>query len=156
MNLEIERKFLIDKTLWQQVKPEKSAFMKQAYLSVDPAKTIRIRIAGETGFLTIKGLSKGISRQEFEYEIPVSDANQLINDFTSEAIEKIRHYVTFENKLWEVDEFKGANEGLMVAEIELQSEAEKFEKPEWVLDDVTSDQRYANSSLSQNPFKNWK
>jgi adenylate cyclase len=155
MGLEIERKFLVDKTLWQQVKPEKSVFMKQAYLSVDPAKTIRIRVAGEKAFLTIKGLSKGISRLEFEYELPVTDANQLIDDLTSEAVEKIRHYVTFENKLWEVDEFKGLNDGLMVAEIELQSETEDFEKPDWVLKDVTSDRRYANSSLSQNPFKNW-
>src|SRR5688572_15500046 len=156
MGLEIERKFLVDKTLWQQVKPEKSVLMKQAYLSVDPAKTIRIRIAGDTGFITIKGMTQGISRQEFEYEIPVSDANKLIDNFTSEAIEKIRHYVTFESKLWEVDEFKSLNEGLMVAEIELNSENETFEKPEWVLNDVTSDQKYANSSLSQNPYKNWK
>jgi CYTH domain-containing protein len=155
MAIEIEHKFLVDKTLWQQVRPEKSVFMKQAYLSVDPAKTIRVRIAADKAFLTIKGIAKGISRQEFEYEIPVSDANQLIDDFTSEAVEKIRHYVTFANKLWEVDEFKGANEGLMVAEIELQSETEGFEKPGWALKDVTSDRKYANSSLSQNPFKNW-
>ena len=155
MGVEIERKFLVKTELWKNVKPQKSFTIKQAYLSRDPEKTIRVRVAGEKGFITIKGPTKGISRKEFEYEIPGSDAEELISDFTKNVIEKIRHHVLYKNKLWEVDEFKGDNEGLIVAEIELDDENEKIALPEWIDKEISSDRRYANSNLIAQPFKTW-
>lgn len=155
MPTEIEHKYLVKKELWKLVIPDSSAEVKQGYLLTDPNKTIRVRTKGNKGFITIKGKSIGASRPEFEYEIPLSEAIELINGFSSNIIEKTRHYVTFENKLWEVDEFKGLNEGLIVAEIELTDENEKYSTPDWVGENVTEDQRYANSNLSIKPFTTW-
>lgn len=155
MPLEIEHKYLVKTDLWKKVTPEKSIEIKQAYLLTDPAKTIRIRTAGEKGFMTIKGKTVNAGRPEFEYEIPYADSIDLIRNFCSEPIEKIRHYVTVESKVWEVDEFQGLNVGLVIAEIELQSETEEYKKPEWVDKDVTQDARYANSNLSKKPFTTW-
>ena len=156
MGVEIERKYLVNHELWAKVKPQKSISIKQSYLSRDPEKTIRLRVADDKGYITIKGPTKGIARKEFEYEIPGEEADELMREFTTDVIEKIRHHVVFENKLWEVDEFKGENEGLIIAEIELESEDETVELPNWIAEEVTTDKRYANSNLIRNPFKTWK
>jgi CYTH domain-containing protein len=126
MATEIEHKYLVIKDIWKKIIPNKSVEIKQAYLLTDPEKTIRVRTKGNSGFITIKGKSIGSSRLEFEYEIPIEDANELINKFCSNLIEKTRHIVIHDNNTWEVDEFKGLNEGLIVAEIELTSEDEKY------------------------------
>jgi adenylate cyclase len=155
MGVEIEKKYLVKKEIWNKEKPFKSSIIRQAYILSDIDKTIRVRVADTKGFLTIKGATVGIRRQEFEYEIPVEDANQLIENFTTLCIDKIRHYINYDNKLWEVDEFKGENEGLMVAEIELNAEDEKYELPLWVGEQVSLDKRYSNSNLIKLPFKKW-
>ncbi len=155
MIIEIEHKYLVKEELWKKISPDKIVKIKQAYLSKDPEKTIRIRVAGDKGFITIKGKSVGASRPEYEYEIPLAEAVELINKFCNNAIEKTRHYVLYENKTWEVDVFEGPNAGLIVAEIELNSEDEKYSKPEWIDRDVTTDRRYANSNLIVNPFSTW-
>jgi adenylate cyclase len=155
MGVEIERKYLVKMELWEKIKPQKSISIKQAYLSRDPLKTIRLRVADDKGYITIKGPTTGISRKEYEYEIPGEEANELMETFTTQAIEKIRHHVMHENKLWEVDEFKGDNEGLIMAEIELDSEDEKVKLPVWIDREISSDKRYANSNLIAKPFKTW-
>lgn len=155
MGVEIERKFLVDRKHWLKATPTVSSTIRQAYLSDNPDKTIRVRTADNKGFLTIKGRSKGITRQEFEYEIPLEEAYVLIDNFCSQLVEKTRHYITHAGKLWEVDEFRGSNEGLFVAELELASEDETFEKPEWLGPEVTKDPRYLNSNLAKNPYQNW-
>jgi adenylate cyclase len=155
MATEIEHKFLVIKDIWEKVIPYKSVEIKQAYLLTDPEKTIRIRTKGNSGFITIKGKSIGASRLEFEYEIPIEDANDLINKFCSNLIEKTRHLVIQEKHTWEVDEFKGLNSGLIVAEIELNSEDENYSLPNWIDKNVTDDLRYANSNLSIKPFTTW-
>ncbi len=155
MATEIEHKYLVNTDIWKNIIPDKSVEIRQAYLQTDPEKTIRIRTKGKSGFFTIKGKTVGASRLEFEYEIPIADANELINKFCSNLIEKTRHIVIHDNNTWEVDEFKGLNEGLIVAEIELASEDEKYSIPNWVDKNVTDDLRYANSNLTIKPFKTW-
>jgi len=156
MGIEIERKFLVHKELWDKTNKGKGAYLKQGYILADPTKTIRVRIADDQGYLTIKGKNTGISRQEFEYEIPKQEASELLQDFTSSSLEKIRYRIEFSGKTWEVDEFLGLNEGLIVAEIELKSENENFEIPQWIDQEVSGDKKYYNSYLSQFPFKSWK
>jgi CYTH domain-containing protein len=155
MATEIEHKYLVNKDLWNNLIPDKSVEIKQAYLLTDPEKTIRIRTKGNSGFITIKSKAIGGSRLEFEYEIPIADAIELINKFCSNLIEKTRHIVIHDNNTWEVDEFKGLNEGLIVAEIELTSEDDKYSIPNWIDKNVTEDLRYANSNLSIRPFTTW-
>ena len=155
MPTEIEHKYLVIKDIWEKVIPDKSVEIKQAYLLTDPEKTIRIRTKGNAGFITIKGKSSGASRLEFEYEIPIEDANDLINKFCSNLIEKTRHIVINDNNTWEVDEFKGLNAGLIVAEIELNSEDENYLIPDWIDKNVTEELKYANSNLSIKPFSTW-
>ena len=155
MATEIEHKYLVIKDIWKKVIPNKSVEIKQAYLLTDPEKTIRVRTKGNSGFITIKGKSTGASRLEFEYEIPIEDAIELINKFCSNLIEKTRHIVIHDDNTWEVDEFKGLNEGLIVAEIELTSEDEKYSIPNWIDKNVTEDLRYANSNLTIKPFTTW-
>jgi len=155
MATEIEHKYLVNSGVWKTIIPEKSVEIRQAYLQTDPEKTIRVRTKDDAGFITIKGKTVGASRPEFEYEIPIADANELIDKFCSNLIEKIRHIVTHYNHIWEVDEFKGLNEGLIVAEIELTGEDEKYSIPNWVGKNVTDDLRYANSNLTIKPFKTW-
>jgi adenylate cyclase len=155
-NLEIERKFLVDKKKWSLlVKPEGTAFL-QGYLSIDEDKVVRARVAGDKGFLTIKGQSENISRPEYEYEIPAGDAFDLIRKYAKSIVEKARTKIPDGNHLWEVDEFHGANEGLLLAEIELENEDDPFEKPAWLGEEVTGDKRYYNAYLSLNPFRDWK
>jgi CYTH domain-containing protein len=155
MAIEIEYKYLVKADIWKKVVPDKSVEIRQGYLLTDPEKTIRVRTKGNHGYITIKGKSVGASRPEFEYEIPLADANQLIDGFCSHVVEKIRHLIVHDQKTWEVDVFSGMNEGLIVAEIELTREDEKYSLPEWVDKDVTDDIRYANANLSIKPFKTW-
>jgi CYTH domain-containing protein len=145
--MEIERKFLVDKVLWAlQAKPAGQKII-QAYLANSPEKTIRVRTKGVKGFLTIKGPTIGISRAEYEYEIPVHEAEELIQQFAVQYIEKVRYEITVGKHLWEVDEFYGKHAGLMLAEIELTAEDELFERPEWVTLEVSEDINYFNSNL---------
>ncbi|MCX6269189.1 MAG: CYTH domain-containing protein [Bacteroidetes bacterium] len=155
-NLEIERKFLVDKDKWSITsKPDGTSYI-QGYLSIDDEKTVRVRVAGNSGFLTIKGKSETICHPEYEYAIPADDALELIRRYALSAVEKVRTRISFKNHVWEVDEFHGNNEGLLMAEIELESPEEVFEKPEWLREEVTGDPRYYNSRLSLNPFTQWK
>ena len=154
MPKEIERKFLV---VSDGYKSSSRKYYKQGYLSVEPDKTVRVRVVGDKGFLTVKGRNNGISRAEYEYEIPAADANDMLDNLVKTGvIEKWRYVCAVDGKKWEVDEFLGDNAGLVVAEIELQSEDEPFTKPAWAGDEVSGDERYYNSSLSQNPYKNWR
>jgi len=155
MGVEIERKFLVNKEKWSQVIKEKRSHYRQGYMVSDPGKTIRVRLADDAAYLTIKGPTVGVSRPEFEYSIPVEDARQLLNNFCFSEISKIRYFIPHEGKLWEVDEFLGENEGLMVAEIELTSEDELFSLPEWIDREVTNEKKYSNSNLAINPYRSW-
>ena len=130
--------------------------MKQAYLMIDGHKVVRVRVADDKAFLTIKGNLSGITRDEFEYEIPVEDATQMMNLRTGSIVEKTRYIYEFSGKTWEIDVFEGENSGLIVAEIELENEDEAFDKPAWLLDEVSTDDRYFNFSLSKNPYKKWQ
>lgn len=152
MGIEIERKFLVTGTAWRQ---GAGVRFSQGYLNRDKERTVRVRLAGEKAFLTIKGVSAGASRAEFEYEIPASDAEQLLELSDGPVIEKVRRVIQLEGGTWEVDEFLGENAGLVVAEIELQSEDEAFARPEWLAEEVTHDARYFNSSLATHPFSRW-
>ena len=153
MALEIERKFLVDAKKWQPHVP--GTLLCQGYLSIDPNPTVRVRIAGDKAFLTIKGRTETISRPEFEYEIPVADAQEMLKLAISNPVEKIRYEVMFEGFLWEVDVFSGKNAGLIIAEIELESENQDFARPDWLLNEVSGDRRYYNSYLSEHPFQEW-
>jgi adenylate cyclase len=155
MPIEIEHKYLIDLEKWKEVIPDQSIEMAQAYMVSEADKTIRVRIAGEKAYLTIKGKSHGASRAEFEYEIPRNEGEQLIKQFCAKIVKKRRHLVVFNSKTWEVDEFLDKNKGLFVAEIELNSEDEKYLKPAWVKENVTSDFKYTNSQLAKHPFCEW-
>ena len=129
--------------------------LKQGYLSVDPERVVRVRIEGDQAWITIKGKMKGISRPEFEYFIPVEDAEALLRFSINVPIEKIRHRIEFDGKLWEVDEFLALNKGLLLAEIEMEYETQKISLPDWVGEEVTSDHRYYNSWLSVHPYTTW-
>lgn len=154
MAVEIERKFLVD---LEKIDLKNGKFYKQGYLNDDKERTVRVRLIGEKAFLTIKGVSQGIKRSEFEYEIPLKEGEYLLDNLCKKPlIEKYRHLEIVDGKTWEIDLFLGENEGLVVAEIELGSEEEKFTAPSWIKEEVSSDSRYFNSSLSQTPFKKWK
>jgi adenylate cyclase len=154
--VEIERKYLV--TNCDFIMESKENFrIVQGYLNSNPERTVRVRIKGGKGFLTIKGIGNesGMTRFEWEKEIKISEAEALLLLCEKGTIDKIRYNVIFENHLFEVDVFQGENEGLIVAEIELQSENETFSKPNWLGNEVTSDERYYNAYLSNNPFKSW-
>lgn len=155
MGLEIERKFLVNHEKWAVAEKPKAEFYRQGYLLTDPNKTIRVRATDTKGFMTIKGKSEGATRAEFEYEIPKEEAIQLLDMFAVSDLTKYRYKVVFAEKLWEVDVFLGENEGLIVAEIELSSEDESFELPEWAAEEVTGEKKYYNSNLSTLPFSKW-
>jgi adenylate cyclase len=155
--IEIERKFLVTSEAFKE-----EAFTQnriaQGYLSSVPERTVRVRIKGDKGFLTIKGVSNksGLSRFEWEKEIPLQEAIALLELCEEGVIDKTRFEVKMGKHIFEIDEFYGANEGLIMAEIELNSETEAFEKPSWLGKEVTNDNRYYNSYLSKNPFKKWQ
>ena len=154
MGCEIERKFLIDPAKWQ--KPEKGVRIMQGYLIRSEGLSLRLRLADDKAFLTIKGASKGISRSEFEYEIPPEDLEAMLKEFGSgKYISKMRYYEQVGDHRWEIDIFEGENAGLAVAEIELQSEDETFELPSWVTEEVSGDFRYRNAYLVENPYTKW-
>lgn len=146
-NMEIERKFLVDKLEWDKVSKPHPKRIVQAYILNSPAKTVRVRIKGSKGYLTIKGATIGISRSEFEYEIPLAEAQEMIDLFAEKTIEKMRYEIQIGKHLWEIDEFQGKLDGLLIAEIELKSEDEAFEKPNWTLEDVSTDINYFNAKL---------
>ena len=152
MGIEIERKFLVAGESWRQAEPH---HFVQGYLTLDQQRTVRVRIDGERAFLTVKGISVGARRKEFEYAIPVDDARQLLGMCMGNIIEKWRHVVEHAGMRWEVDEFTGENAGLVVAEIELGSEDQAFERPAWVGKEVTADARYYNSNLAARPWRSW-
>lgn len=155
MPQEIEHKFLLKKDLWRgQV--QRSARMTQGYLQSSPASSIRVRIVGEQAFLNIKSATLGIARQEYEYPIPLAEAEEILATLCDKSfIDKTRHYVEYAGHTWEIDEFHGDNAGLLVAEIELGAVDEVFERPEWVGDDVSHESKYYNSCLVKNPFSQW-
>ena len=154
MPVEIERKFLLADGSWRDV-AGRGVRMSQGYLSKQHGRTVRVRVAGEQAWLTIKGASEGISRAEFEYPLPVDEAVQLLELCEPSVIDKTRYEIPFGGHVWEVDVFHGENEGLVVAEIELADENERFEMPPWVGAEVSDDRRYANSVLSVTPFRDW-
>ncbi len=155
MGVEIERKFLLANDSWRgQGIP---THMRQGYLVADAVRTVRVRIEGERAVITIKGKSTGASRGEWEYEIPLADATELLDGLCEQPqVEKIRHRIEHAGHTWEVDEFLGLNAGLVVAEIELDAEDEAFEKPDWVGQEVTGEKRYYNSSLIRMPYAQWQ
>lgn len=155
MPQEIERKFLVDQTRWEQTAKPQGELLRQGYLHADANKAIRVRVKGNKAYLTIKGKTTGAARSEFEYEIPVADATELLDTLAVSELSKIRYEVPFEGKTWEVDEFLGANQGLLVAEIELLHENEPFTLPLWALEEVTHDARYYNANLAEKPFTAW-
>lgn len=155
MGLEIERKFLVNHTEWYRLNKPAGVPISQGYIVSTPEKTIRIRLKGDEAFLTIKGKTEGATRSEYEFHIPFEDAAELLENFCESVISKTRYNITFKNKLWEVDEFHGENKGLILAEIELDSEYEAFELPDWVTKEVTSDERYYNAFLALHPFTEW-
>lgn len=155
MALEIERKYLLHRDKWDNFPKPEGQMYRQGYILKDPDKTIRVRVTETTAFLTIKGASMGFTRTEFEYEIPKEEGIELLDNFAVSELSKIRYEILHVGKLWEVDVFLGDNEGLIVAEIELESEDETFGIPEWISTEVTGDDKYYNSNLSANPFKNW-
>ena len=146
---EIERKYLVNDSITEVLKYLQSRKIRQGYISDNDGKTVRVRTKGDKGFLTIKGKTIGISRGEFEYEIPLEDANHLLANFCSKVLDKERYELIVGEKKWEVDIFHGKLEGLMIAEIELESEEETFELPGWVEKEVSSDAQYYNSNLIQ-------
>ncbi|BCU75452.1 CYTH domain-containing protein [Luteolibacter sp. LG18] len=153
MGVEIERKFLVSGFGWADGSP--GARMTQGYLSLDPDRTVRVRLAGEEAWLTIKGRSKGLARAEFEYPIPAAEARELLALCTGSVIDKTRHRVEHAGHTWEIDVFHGDNDGLVVAEVEMEAEDTQVELPEWVGAEVSDDTRYLNSRLVQCPFKDW-
>tara|TARA_B100000315_G_C14543223_1_gene571952 strand:+ start:156 stop:632 length:477 start_codon:yes stop_codon:yes gene_type:complete len=154
MGKEIERKFLIDQT--RLPKNMKGVKYAQGYIAINEDGIVRIRIKGNIAVLTIKTSGTGISRDEFEYEIPLDDAKSLLVLFNDKIIYKTRYKIIYDGKEWEIDEFHQQNDGLWLAEIELESENESFAFPEWLTKEVTDDEKYYNAYLSKHPFKVWK
>jgi CYTH domain-containing protein len=152
VGVEIERKFLVIGDAWRT---QTGVAIGQGYLNRDKNRTVRVRLAGDEAFLTIKGPSLGATRQEFEYPIPMEDALQLLQLCDGPSIRKTRHVVMNDGNRWEVDEFHAENQGLIVAEIELSTEDQTISKPDWIGKEVTDDPRYFNSNLIAHPFCQW-
>jgi len=151
--VEIERKFLVNGNSWRN---GQGIRICQGYLNRDKERTVRVRLSGEKAFLTIKGMNSGATRAEYEYEIPVSHAEALLKICDGPVLEKNRYTVDYNGLIWEVDEFLGENEGLIVAEVELKSEDQSFDRPDWVGQEVTDDPRYYNSNLCAHTFSKWR
>ncbi len=153
MALEIERKFLVKEGARRN---EKGTKYRQGYLNSDKERTVRVRIIDDKGYLTVKGISRGAVRVEYEYEIPKTEAEAMLDDLCEKPlIEKIRCKIEYKGLIWEVDEFFGENQGLLVAEVELESEDQIFAKPEWIGKEVTEDPKYFNANLIHHPYRNW-
>ncbi len=154
MGQEIERKFLPCNDAWRA--GASGTRYRQAYLSTDPQRTVRVRTAGDKAFLTIKGMSVGAARAEYEYAIPLDDANELLSEHCLQpVIEKTRYRIAHAGLTWEVDEFEGVNAGLILAEVELESEDQSVDLPDWIGEEVTGDKRYYNANLISHPFNSW-
>lgn len=153
MAVEIERKFLVANEAWRE-QISSSTRIAQGYLCTDPERTVRVRTKGEAAFLTIKGKNAGISRTEFEYAIPVADALAML-ELCPNVLDKTRHLVEIDGHTFEIDEFHGANAGLIVAELELATEESTYPQPVWLGAEVSGDARYYNSALSTTPFSQW-
>ncbi|MDT8421914.1 MAG: CYTH domain-containing protein [Desulfuromonadales bacterium] len=153
MGVEIERKFLVKGKPWASLQ---GTHYRQGYLTTDPQRTVRVRIAGDRGLLTIKGESRGASRSEFEYPIPLTDAEQMLDELCSQPqIEKVRYCLEHAGLTWEIDVFRGDNAGLVIAEIELDDDDQQVELPPWVGHEVTDDSRFYNASLAEHPLATW-
>jgi len=154
MGVEIERKFLVSNDAWRTL--GEPTLLRQGYLCADPERTVRVRIEGEQGVLTIKSKSEGASRGEWEYPIPLAEAEELLDRLCERPlVEKYRRRIDFKGFTWEVDEFLGENAGLVVAEIELPAEDTAFDLPDWIAREVTGERRYYNSSLIRLPYSKW-
>ena len=154
MAKEIERKFLVTGEGWRAM--ARGTRYRQGYLSTVKERTVRVRTIDDKGFLTVKGVSVGATRSEYEYEIPAADADEMLDDLCEKPIiEKNRYKIPIGDVTWEVDEFLGVNDGLIVAEVELRSEDQSFPKPDWIGDEVTGDPRYFNANLIARPFSTW-
>ena len=155
MPQEIERKFLVINDSWRSratAKPYRQGYIATA----EVGQSVRVRIAGLAGYLTVKGPAQGLTRAEFEYAIPVGDAAELLETLCmSPLIEKVRYRLPIGNLVWEIDEFTGENAGLIVAEVELASENQPFDKPDWLGREVSGESRYYNASLVKNPYSHW-
>ncbi|SRR5579883_2344874 len=155
MSVEIERKFLVRGDAWRALAP--GVAYCQGYITATPGRTVRVRVAGEQGYLTIKGATTGIARLEFEYPIPVADALEMLHTLCEPPIiQKQRHRIPSADVVWEVDEFEGANQGLVIAEVELKDASQVFERPDWIGEEVSDDPRYFNANLAKHPFSQWK
>ena len=154
MAQEIERKFLVVGDAWRAL--AEGVVYRQGYLSTDADRTLRVRTVGAKGYLTVKGITVGATRTEFEYEIPLADADAMLDELCLRPIiEKTRHKIPFDGLVWEVDVFAGDNDGLVVAEVELASEDQEFRLPDWIGEEVTDDPRYYNANLVAHPYKAW-
>lgn len=153
MGQEIERKFLVEGTDWKR---GPGTLYRQGYLCSDENRAVRVRLAGDRGFLTIKGATRGIARSEYEYAIPREDAEAMLDALCAgPLVEKTRYLVEHAGHTWEVDEFHGANQGLVVAEVELERADEEVELPPWVKEEVSADPRYLNANLAKKPYSRW-
>ncbi len=154
MGKEIERKFLVKDDSFRSL--AQGTRYRQGYLNSVKERVVRVRTIDDKGFLTIKGITTGATRAEYEYEIPVKEADAMLEELCEQPlIEKNRYKIAHKGFIWEVDEFFGENQGLIFAEVELESEDQQFDKPDWITDEVTGDPKYFNSNLIQNPYKNW-
>jgi adenylate cyclase len=154
MGIEIERKFLVRDERWKAM--AQGTLLRQGYLSSTPERVVRVRIEGDMAMLTIKGRNLGATRSEWEYPIPMDDASAFLEGLCERPIiEKKRYRIDYQGMTWEVDEFLGENAGLVVAEIELESEQQAFAKPDWIGEEVTHDPRYFNANLLRHPYSAW-
>lgn len=154
MALEIERRYVVKNTDWQTAVTGQQR-IRQGFLAVSVEKVVRVRISGDQAWLTVKGMVSASTRREFEYAIPHSDANEMLDHLCPQVMEKTRYHVMVDGKHWEVDVFEGVNAGLVLAEIELTSETDTFVLPSWLGHEVTEDGRYTNAYLSQHPYTSW-
>lgn len=155
MGVEIERKYLVQGTAWKE--GATGVAYRQGYLSSHRERTVRIRTAGDKGYLTIKGVATGAARPEYEYEIPYGEAVEMLAGLCEKpVIEKVRYKISFAGLLWEVDEFMGENQGLVIAEVELTDEAQSVMLPPWAGAEVTADTRYYNANLFKHPYSKWE
>ncbi|HMQ12738.1 MAG TPA: CYTH domain-containing protein [Candidatus Competibacter phosphatis] len=155
MAVEIEHKFLVRDERWRR-EVERSVRMRQGYLTSDARCSVRVRVAGDQGYLNVKSGTLGIQRSEYEYPIPLAEAEEILDTLCEQPLlEKTRHFVRFGGHLWEIDEFEGDNAGLIVAEVELSRIDEPFDQPDWLGADVSHDIRYYNSQLARHPYRTW-
>jgi CYTH domain-containing protein len=155
MATETEHKYLVNTELWLKVQPRKGERIRQGYLVNEPEKTVRVRTIRQRAYITLKGKTEGASRPEYEFRIPLKEANEMLDLFCGNVIEKVRYKVRYRRRTWEVDVFEGPNEGLIIAEIELESEEQKYKVPAWAAQEVTGELKYYNSYLSEKPFTGW-